>query len=194
MTKTNGFTEEWFRQRNYVPDGTGGWKPAPIKSDYIKAVKGELITKEKVIETPDFIVKPVTEWFIPYQTPSKKNCQQLFVTKTKLGKYVPSTTTSQRYKDYITATKMYWMTFGKEFRKSVLILGLNDPLHVEFTFVRSTQQVMDYTGPLESVQDIMQDYNWIDNDDYKHLKPFLGNIEVDKNIPGVRIKLITNGK
>jgi len=189
---SNNFTEEFFIQKGFLPDGKGGWSRGPIASEYIREKKGELIAKEKVIETPDFTIKPVTEWWIGTQVPSKKNCQQLFVTRTKLGKYIPGTTTSQRYKDYITATKNYWTAFGKEFRKSVLLLGLKEPLHVEFTFVRSTQQVMDYVGPLESVQDIMQDYDWIDGDDYKRLKPFLGDIEVDNNNPGVRIKLLTN--
>lgn len=191
---SNNFTEAWFRSKNYTPDGKGGWNPPPIQSKYVKQMKGELVVKEKVIETPNFTIKTVTEWFVPTQVPSKKNCQQLFITKTKSGKYIPATTTSQRYKDYITATKNYWVIFGKEFKKSIIVLSLNNPIHVEFTFVRSTQQVMDYVGPLESVQDIMQEYGWIENDDYKHLKPHLGDIEVNKNNAGVRIKLLTYGK
>jgi hypothetical protein len=194
MAKSNIYTEQWFLERGYIPDGRGGFDPPPVKSEYIRAVKGELIVKEPIVKTPDFTAKPVTEWYISGQVPSKKNCQQLYVKKLSNGKIIPGTTTSQRYKDYITATKNYWVVFGKEFNKTMLLLGLNWPVSIEFTFVRSTMQEVDYVGPLESVQDIMQDYGWLPNDDYKHLKPVLGDMEVDKNNPGVRIKLLTHGK
>lgn len=190
-----GFSESFFLEKGYVSDGKGGWSPPPIKFDFIRGLKGqaaieELTVKQKVNNSPQFDAKPVTEWFIPYQVPSKKNCQQLYVKKTKDGRAIPGTTTSQRYKDYVTATKMFWQTFGGEFKRTIERLKLNYPLQIEFTFIRSTQQEVDYVGPLESVQDIMQDFKWIPNDDYKHIKPALGDMEVDKNNPGVRIKLL----
>jgi len=103
---------------------------------------------------------------------------------------IPAITTSQRYKDYITATKMYWEVFGKEFRNSVEKLKICPPYQIEFTFIRSTKQKVDYVGPLESAQDIMQDFGWMDNDDAYTMKPHLGDLEVDKENPGVRIKIL----
>lgn len=215
----NNFTPEWFEQRGYTPDGKGGYnspkfinplnkipisvfkqsnEPDIIPNKYSKIEIGEpivvfnknLLTKQKVNNSPDFEVKSVTEWFVPYQVPSKKNCQQLYIKTISGGRQVPSSTTSDRYKQYVTLTKKYWEVFGIEFNQTIKRLNLCYPLYIEFTFVRSTMQRMDYLGPLESVQDIMTDFGWILDDDYKHLKPFLGDIEVDKNSPGVRIKLI----
>ena len=148
------------------------------------------VAKIKVNNSIDFDYMPKLEWFIPYQVPSKKNCQQLFIRRTQGGKMIPSTTTSARYKEYISVTKNYWEIFGKEFRNSIDKLGLCKPYLVEFTFIRSTKQKVDYVGPLESCQDIMQDFGWIENDDAYTLKPILGDLEVDKENPGVRIKLL----
>lgn len=189
MAKGLTFSQEWFLSRGYTPNSSGGFDPPPVKSEFIRSQAGELIIKEPIIKTPDFTAKPVTEWFISGQVPSKKNTQQLYVKKLNDGRIIPGTTTSQRYKDYITATKNYWIVFGKEFNKTMTLLGLNWPVLIEFTFVRSTMQEVDYVGPLESCQDIMQDFGWLPKDDYKHLKPVLGDMQVDKSNPGVKIKL-----
>lgn len=186
---SNSFTEQWFISKNYIPDGKGGWMPGPIKSNYVKELKGELIVKEKIIETTDFTIKPITEWFIPYQIPSKKNSRQSFVSKTT---HKMINIPSESYKNYVTATKMYWATFGKEFNKTVAVLNLNYPLHVEFTFIRKTLQRFDFFGPGESAADLMVDFKFIPDDDTKHFKPFFADALVDKNNPGLRIKLLTN--
>lgn len=206
--KSANVTEQWLIDKGYTYVN-GAWQPPVIKSKYIKQLKDEkahtnllalcaaketastLIIKQKVNNTPDFNVKPVTEWFIPYQVPSKKNTQQLYIKRTKDGRHIPGTTTSKRYKDYITATRKYWETFAFEFKSTISKLDISYPLNVEFTFIRATNQEVDYVGPLESVQDIMQDFGWIPNDNYKHLRPHLGYMEVNKNNPGVRIKLLT---
>lgn len=190
MAKGTSFSEDWFLSKGYIKNSTGGFDPPPVRSEFVRSIKGELIIKEPIIKTPDFTANPVTEWWIPGQVPSKKNTQQLYVKKLNDGRIIPGTTASKRYKDYITATKNYWTIFGKEFNKTMILLDLNWPVLIEFTFVRSTMQEVDYVGPLESCQDIMQDFSWIPNDDYKHLKPVLGDIQVDKTNPGVKIKLL----
>jgi len=186
------YTEDWFLSKGYSKNADGSFQPPPFRNPFkeIEDIAKTLVPKVKVNNSPDFEVTPKLEWFIPYQVPSKKNCQQLFITRSKQGKMIPSTTTSQRYKDYITATKMYWEVFGKEFRNSVERLKICPPYEIEFTFIRSTKQKVDYVGPLESCQDIMQDFGWIENDDAYTLKPHLGDLEVDKENPGVRIKII----
>jgi len=116
----NNFTDEWFESRGYVKTDNGGWSPPPIKSKYIKNLMGQeiipsgtthadtkdiliqypkefIIQKVKVNETPDFTIKPVTEWFIPYQTPSKKNSRITFTNK-KTGRVV--NIPSQKYTEY----------------------------------------------------------------------------------------------
>lgn len=185
--KVTNFSLDWLKEKGMVEVEKGVFQKTASVAAKISPVTVEKI---KVNDSPDFQAKVVTEWFIPYQTPSKKNNQQLYIKH--LGKkMIPATTTSKRYKEYVNVTKMYWTTFGKEFRHAIATLGLQFPLKVEFTFIRSTKQKFDYVGPLESCQDIMQDFKWIDNDDAYTIKPLLGDLQVDKNNAGVRIKLIT---
>lgn len=190
----NQYSEDWFLSRGYTKNNDGSFQPPkfrnPFKEESIK--KKPLITKEKINNSPDFEVTPKLEWFIPYQVPSKKNSQQLYIRKLNNGSQAPATTTSQRYKDYISATKNYWEVFGREFRNSVEKLKILPPYQIHFTFIRSTKQKVDYVGPLESCQDIMQDFKWIENDDAYTMKPHLGDIEVDKSTPGVKIKILIN--
>jgi len=191
-SKSNNFSEDFFLAKGYVKNESGGFDPPKFRNPFkeIEDIAEKLVPKIKVNNSPDFEATPKLEWFIPYQIPSKKNCQQLYIARGKGGKMIPATTTSKRYKDYVTVTKMYWEVFGKEFRNSVERLKIYPPYHIEFTFIRSTAQKVDYVGPLESAQDIMQDFGWIENDDAYTLKPHLGDIEVDKNNPGIRIKIL----
>lgn len=184
---SNNFSEEWLASKGYLPDGKGGWLPPKIKSEYIREKKGEIIAKEKIVETPDFTVKPVTEWFIPYQTVSKKNSRQVFI-HPHTGKMV--NIPSKSHKDYITATKAYWVAFGKEFVKTVSVMGLNYPLNIEMTFTRKTNQVVDFFGPGETIFDCMTDFQWWPDDSIRYGKPFFGDMKVDKNNPGVIIKIL----
>lgn len=185
-----GFTDQWFRDRGYTPDGTGGWVSPEFKNPLKKKQSGPVIDsivipKEKVNNSPDFDFTPVTEWFIPYQVPSKKNSRQNFI---RNGRQI--SIPSKRHNDYITATKMYWMIFGKEFRDSLYKLKLNWPVNVEMTFIRSTNQIVDYFGPGETVFDCMTDFKWWPDDNRRFGKPFFGDMQVDKNNPGVRIKIL----
>lgn len=185
------YTKDWFLSRGYTENKDGSFQPPKFRNPFkeIEDIAKTLVPKAKVNNSPDFEVTPKLEWFIPYQVPSKKNNQTLYI-KRMGAKMIPATTTSQRYKDYITATKMYWEVFGKEFKNSIEKLKICPPYEIEFTFIRSTKQKVDYVGPLESCQDIMQDFGWIENDDAYTLKPHLGDLEVDKENPGVRIKIL----
>ena len=198
----NNFTPEWFIEKGYTKRSDGGWDPPKIKSRFINGLfvkqsddierpKEFIIPKVKVNETPDFTIKPVTEWFIPYQTPSKKNSRITFTNK-KTGRVV--NIPSQKYTEYKTATKMYWETFGKEFKRTIELLNLQFPLNIEMTFTRKTNQLVDYFGPGESVFDLMTDYGWWEDDNRRFGKPFFGDMQVDKNNPGVRIKIILTNK
>ena len=140
MAKQKGFTEEDLKRMGMVEVEKGVFKRAsetkPVTVD-ITAVK------VKVNDSPDFQAKVVTEWFIPYQTPSKKNSRITFTNK-KTGRVV--NIPSKAYAEYKNVTKMYWTTFGKEFRHAIATLGLQFPLNIEMTFIRKTNQLVDYFG------------------------------------------------
>jgi len=182
-----------FDLGNYVKNVDGSYsKINRVESAYIKQqrdVNKGLVVKEKVNNSPDFQVKVNTEWFIPYQIPSKKNSRQVFVhPKTKKLMNIPS----KSYSEYKQLTKRYWEVFGIEFRKSVELLGLQYPLNIEMTFTRSTNQLIDFFGPGESVFDLMTDFDWWEDDNRRFGKPFFGDMIVDKLNPGTRIKILTN--
>lgn len=149
------------------------------------------IVKQKVNDSPDFEHKVNTEWFIPYQTPSKKNSRITFTNK-KTGRVV--NIPSEKYTEYKNMTKMYWTTFGIEFKNTIKSLNLQFPLNIEMTFTRKTNQLVDYFGPGESVFDLMTDHFWWEDDNRRFGKPFFGDMIVDKNNPGVKIKILLNVK
>lgn len=176
--------------KGFVKQADGTYSKVTVKkTPFMKDVEEKsLIEKKEVVITPEFEYNSVKlEWFIPYQMPSKKNSQQLFVNKAT-GR--PGTTTSQRYKDYISVTKMYWQIFSREFRAVVERLELKYPLDIEFTFVRKTKQKFDYIGICQSAQDIMVDFGFIPDDNHSYIKPHFADAEVNKANPGTRIKII----
>ncbi len=192
MSKDTRWSEDDLMAKGYTSDGRGGWNPPPMKSKFIQGLKNkdsDVVEKEVITHTPDFEFKGiVTEWFIPYQIPSKKNSRQVFVSKNGKMVNIPS----KAYTEYINVTKSYWTVFGKEFKRSVELLNIPLPLKIEMTFTRKTRQVLDYFGPGESVFDLMTDFGWWADDNTRNGKPFFGDIIVDKNNPGTRIKILTN--
>lgn len=219
----NNFTDEWFESRGYIKTDNGGWSPPPIKSSYIKSLtryeipsgtthcdtKDILIAKVKVNETPDFTIKPVTEWFIRgYSVPSKKNSRQNFV-KNGVMRSIPS----EKHAEYVKLTAIQYDVFGKEFRRTVEILGLTYPLRVEFHFIRGGKHSFDYANALQTCEDIMKDQykkvptilngkkvnkmvlvkkGWFTDDSADYLIPSFKPYTIDKEMPGVIIKLLTN--
>ena len=158
-------------------------------SPYIEQQKGNLVVREKVVETPNFTVNIKTEWFIKgYNVPSKKNGRQSFVNK-KTGKQV--NIPSKLHAEFKKMTSMQFAVFGVEFRSAVKALGLEYPLRIEFTFVRDSKRRFDYANSLQTCEDLMVENKWIEDDSADHLIPSFGLYEIDKNCPGVKIKLLT---
>jgi Holliday junction resolvase RusA-like endonuclease len=185
MAKTN-FSAKWLEEKGLVKNADGTYsKQKPVSEKPREFVISHV--KEKVNNSPDFEHKVVTEWFIPYQTPSKKNSRQTFP-HPKTGKII--NIPSKSYKEYVTATKKYWEVFGIEFRQTIKKLNIKYPINVEMTFIRKTNQIVDYFGPGESVFDLMTDFKWWEDDNRRYGKPFFGDMEVDKNNPGVKIKIL----
>lgn len=186
--KNNTINEDFFLSKGYTKIGDT-WHPPKLKSKFIQSLKDreKLVEKKEAKPNPDFkYTGTTTEWTIPYQMPSKKNSVQLYIDHS--GR--PRTTTSKRYKEYVQATKNYWEVFGREFRKSVEALGLQYPLHVEFTFTRSTKQRFDYIGIAQSAQDLMVEYGFTPDDSFNYIKPYFGDARVDKNNPSTKIKIL----
>lgn len=184
MAVRTPYTEDFFLQKGYTKNPDGSWSPPKFKNP-LYAPQSTLVVKQKVNESNSFEVKPVTEWFIPYQIPSKKNSRQNFV---KNGKQI--SIPSKAYSDYKKLTKKYWEVFGIEFNQTMNKLGLSFPVNIELTFTRTTNQVIDYFGPGESAFDLMTDFGWWKDDSVRYGKPFFGDIIVDKNNPGTKIKLL----
>ena len=186
MAKGKQYTDEWFESKSYTKNPDGSYSPPKFVRDLKPSA--ELVVKQRVNNSPDFEIKSiVTEWFVPYQTPSKKNSRITFTNK-KTGRVV--NIPSQKYTEYKNVTKMYWETFGKEFKRTIESLNLQFPLNIEMTFTRKTNQLVDYFGPGESVFDLMTDFGWWEDDNRRFGKPFFGDMQVDKNNPGVKIKII----
>ena len=187
--KSTGISEQWLIDKGYTLGPNGAWTPPALKSKYIQSLKEPIVEKREVTHSPDFEFKGITtEWWVPYQIPSKKNNTQLYVNK-HTGR--PGTTTSAKYKEYVVLTKNYWTVFGREFKKSVELLGLQYPLNIEFTFVRKTNQIFDYIGLAQGAQDLMVEFGFFEDDSHRFVKPFFGDAQVDKDKPGTKIRILT---
>lgn len=159
-------------------------------SPFIESVKNgdKLVVREKVVETPDFTAKVKTDWFIRgYSVPSKKNSRQNFV---RNGKQI--SIPSKNHAEYVKMTSMQYEIFGIEFRKAVQVLGLEYPLNIEFTFIRDSKRRFDYCNACQTVEDIMVANKWIEDDSADFLMPSFGKYRIDKENPGVIIKILTN--
>lgn len=184
--KWNNFSEDFFLSRGYTKNAFGGFDPPKFKHK-VFGENEDIPTKIETNKTENFTSKPITEWFIPYQIPSKKNSRQVFVhPKTKKLMNIPS----KSYTEYKTATSAYWKAFGLEFNETVKKLQLNKPYNIHMTFIRKTNQLVDFFGPGESAFDLMTDFGWWEDDNSKVAKPFFGDMIVDKNNPGTKIKIL----
>jgi len=81
-----------------------------------------------------------------------------------------------------------WIEGAKHFLS--IIGNKKFPIDVVFVFTRSTNQIWDYIGPGETVLDLMEEFKWIPDDSVRSIKPHFGDAEVDKENPGVLIKIL----
>lgn len=187
MTNNTRWSEEDLIKKGFTKDDKGNWNISSLNvkntfkeqyNKYNEAIKDEPFPQEK--NTPPL------SWFINgYQVPSKKNSR---ISMIKNGKII--NIPSNKYREYVNMTKMQWEVFGREFRKSAEHYILKYPLKIELTFIRTTKQRFDYFGPAETVADLMQDFKWIPDDDTKHFHPSFGEARIDKQNPGVIIRIL----
>lgn len=123
------------------------------------------------------------EIFIPFNVPSSKNGK----IKTKWG-IVDSKATKLWRKN----TKEYWIKYTELFQSIVKDNPM--PLFVHLTFIRKGGALFDYIGPTETIMDEMVAYQWINDDNAYQVVPVFGKFKVDKENPGVIIKIIKQPK
>jgi hypothetical protein len=119
------------------------------------------------------------EFFIPLNVPSSKN------SKIWTGKFLVWSKAAQKYR---RETSTVWKALRNEFIKEFILK--EQPVKISFKFIRGTRHKFDYTGPLETIQDIMKEFKWIEDDNSDILFPVLEQYEYDKKNSGVIIKIL----
>ena len=92
---------------------------------------------------------------------------------------------------YIKLSKPFWEENKEPFQK--LIKGYSFPLTVGFHFVRATKRRFDWINLVQTCQDMMVKYEWIEDDNIHIILPFPYKVDgefvtYDKENNGVLIK------
>lgn len=129
----------------------------------------------------EFDKLPDKFYFIPGNVPSSKNSKQW------TGKILIWGKTAREYRD---RTAWDWKLAMRRFATDVR--GNKKPLVIGFYFVRDSKRKFDFTGPLETCQDLMVTYEGIHDDNITEIIPVPVKIagqwyHVDKDKPGVYI-------
>ena len=100
---------------------------------------------------------------------------------------------SKATRNYIRDTKQFYIKNKKEFDSQVVgQLGpeTDYPLHIDFYFIRNSRRKFDYINPAQTVQDLMVKWGWIEDDNCDIIIPHFSGHHVDKDNPGVLIKVL----
>jgi hypothetical protein len=119
--------------------------------------------------------------FIPFNTPSSKNSR---IFNIKLKRSLPSKLTSE----YMKNTSKIYKEEKDNFLK--LIEDKEKPYKIEFSFNRKDKRKFDLINAAQIVQDLMVKYEWLEDDNYTILHTSFGNVTIDKEKPGVIIKVL----
>jgi len=197
MAKSKPFTEQDLFSKGFEKDESGAFiKPIHKNLDVFPKSFTEP-NNDIVGEIPEIKLDVKLEWFVTYNVPALKNSKQIIPRKGGGFLIIPS----KKHKEYVTATAMQYTMYGIEFRRAVKLFGLSYPLHIEFTFIRSSKHSFDYGNILQTCEDIMKDKvkkgvviekGWFPDDSADYILPVFKQYEYDKQNPGVRIRLITN--
>ena len=127
--------------------------------------------------------------FIPGNVASSKNSKQW------TGKYLVWSKVAQKYR---ANTAWYWKIYKGEFHK--MLEGKEKPYKVAFFFVRDSKRKFDFVNVVQTCQDIMCEYSWLEDDcidimlpvPVPELDPIYGTrwYAVDKDKPGVYISVL----
>jgi hypothetical protein len=123
----------------------------------------------------------MNSFFILGNVPSSKNGKRW------TGKYLIHSKTTMRY---IKETKEDYLRLKDKFVKE---LSKQDaPYTISFKFIRNSKRKFDYVNPLQTVQDLMVKYGWIEDDNATFLLPVFEPYEYNKVKPGVLITIKPN--
>lgn len=117
--------------------------------------------------------------FISGNVPSSKNSKQW------TGKMLIN---SKTVRNYIKNHCSEWCENTGKFKE--MIKGKEKPYKIGFYFIRDSKRKFDYINAAQLPLDLMQDYDWIDDDDVDNVIPVFLGYEVDKNNAGVRIEIL----
>lgn len=124
--------------------------------------------------------------FIPGNTPSLKNSKQIF-RNSKTGKSF--ITSSALCKKYVESTDIHWRVFKPRFLE--MIKGKEKPYKIQFFFIRDKHKAFDYINISQICLDLMQEHNWLENDDNRNVIPnFDCGFGYDPKLAGVIIKVL----
>jgi hypothetical protein len=124
---------------------------------------------------------PKPKIFIPGNVPSSKN-SRVFNIQTKRS--FPSKTVQR----WMRKSKPFWISERDKFLASTAI-DL-PPYRVQFTFIRDSRRKFDYINAAQVIQDQMQKFDWIEDDNCDYLIPSFGLYRVDKENAGVEIQVL----
>ena len=122
--------------------------------------------------------------FIKGNTPSSKNSKQ-FVTL-KNGKTM--LLNSKTVQKYIKESKADWLVNKNEFLK--MLENKEKPYKIELFFIRDSKRRFDYINAAQIIFDLMQEYDYIEDDDSTNVIPIFKGFEVDKVRTGVKIEVL----
>ena len=117
--------------------------------------------------------------FIRGNTPSSKNSKQW------TGKFLINSKTTR---EYIKATKNEWLLNKNEFLE--MLKGKEKTYKIELYFIRDSKRKFDYINVAQIVFDLMQEYEYIENDDCINVVPIFKGYRVDKANAGVEINIL----
>ena len=117
--------------------------------------------------------------FIKGNVPSSKN------SKRWTGKMLIN---SKNVMSYKKNTADEWWKQGIKFKE--LIKGKKKPYKIGFYFIRDTKRQFDYVNVSQLPLDLMQEYEWLENDNMENVIPVFLGYEVDKENTGLRIEVL----
>lgn len=100
--------------------------------------------------------------FIPFNVPSKKNSRNVTTKINKSGSRYAGIINSKVYKEYYAKSSGFWVGFKPRFKN--LLAGKPNPYCIGLHFIKNTNHIFDFIGPTETIQDLMVEFNWVDDD------------------------------
>ena len=121
----------------------------------------------------------MTKIFIPRNVASSKN------SKRWTGKKLINSKLVMDYKD---STAIFWIKNKSKFLE--VIKDKPKPLKVGFYFIRKDKRKFDFVNVAQLPLDLMQLYNWIQDDCMTEVVPVFLGYHVDKLNPGLEITIL----